>query len=149
VTRYQMLTREQKDAINAKARERYAATRAECNAKKRAWRAARRDEVNAWMREYQRRNRDHYYEYNAANRFGVSRAEIKAMRARSSVCEICGSAPDPKKRLQIDHDHETGVLRGVLCQGCNLGLGAFKDDIARIHKAALYLARHKCKGEVA
>lgn len=40
-------------------------------------------------------------------------------------CENCGSA----HRLCVDHDHKTGRVRGILCHGCNVALGAAKDDI--------------------
>jgi hypothetical protein len=39
----------------------------------------------------------------------------------------------------LDHCHESGVLRGFLCAGCNTGLGLFKDDPALITKAAAYV----------
>jgi hypothetical protein len=146
---YRSLTEEQREKIRADARARYNRDIEKNRARQRAKRTANREAVNANMREYQRRNKDKYYEYNAANRYGVPRAVIQAHRATASVCEICGDPPAPKKRLAIDHDHATGVLRGMLCHTCNLGLGAFKDDVLRIHKAALYLAKHKAKGEVA
>lgn len=145
---YQSLTEEQKERIRANARESYRRNHAVKIQKQRAKRLKDRDGWNAKMREYQRKNRDKYYEYNAANRYGVKRAQIQAMCATSKVCEICGDPPAAKKRLAIDHDHATGKLRGMLCHTCNLGLGAFKDDVLRIHKAAMYLAAHQCKGEV-
>lgn len=145
---YHSLSEERREKIRARARELYREKHAENLAKQRAKRAKNRDAWNAKMREYQRKHRDKYYEYNAANRFGVSRVEIVAIRARSSVCEICGEPPAPKKRLAIDHDHATGKLRGILCHTCNLGLGAFKDNEVKLHKAFMYLMRHKPVGEV-
>lgn len=41
----------------------------------------------------------------------------------------------------VDHDHETGVIRGILCERCNRALGMFGDDIEIIVSAARYLAR--------
>lgn len=50
-------------------------------------------------------------------------------------CEICFST----ESLCIDHDHETKLVRGVLCNDCNLGLGRFHDNIKKLTKAIEYL----------
>lgn len=52
-------------------------------------------------------------------------------------CEIC----DQKKRLVYDHDHSTGKFRGWLCDGCNVSLGRFNDDIALFKRAIEYLQK--------
>lgn len=55
-------------------------------------------------------------------------------------CEICGVAQeDLNKPLNIDHCHSTNEVRGLLCTGCNFGLGFFKDNISNLRKAIVYL----------
>jgi hypothetical protein len=54
---------------------------------------------------------------------------------QGGVCAICGR-PDPE---HVDHDHETGAVRGILCFNCNGGLGQFRDDIDALQCAAVYL----------
>lgn len=55
-------------------------------------------------------------------------------------CAICGTAPKTR-RLNIDHCHATGQVRGLLCPRCNRGLGWFRDRIDLLHGAAVYLRR--------
>lgn len=50
-------------------------------------------------------------------------------------CQICGE----QERLVIDHDHETGLMRGLLCYRHNTGIGLFKDNPEHLLKAADYL----------
>lgn len=65
----------------------------------------------------------------------------------SGNCSICGSSETVTRsgrvrRPSIDHCHRTGVIRGVLCSGCNSGLGLCNDDPARLRAAAEYLERY-------
>jgi hypothetical protein len=63
--------------------------------------------------------------------------------AHDGRCEICGEPPREGGRdLNMDHDHESGEFRGMLCGNCNAGLGRFKDDPARLESAIMYLKRH-------
>jgi hypothetical protein len=54
-------------------------------------------------------------------------------------CAICREALD--RSFHIDHSHESGVVRGLLCRQCNLGLGHFRDNPDWMIQAASYLAR--------
>ena len=82
-------------------------------------------------------------EYQLQKKFGLSRAEYDGMlRHQGGRCAICGSL-DPgtnaKGQFCVDHDHATGEVRGLLCNRCNTGLGAFKDYPQALLKAAVYL----------
>jgi hypothetical protein len=51
------------------------------------------------------------------------------------TCEICGKGG----RMHLDHDHDTGKFRGVLCQGCNTGIGQFYENTQIMQSAIAYL----------
>ena len=52
-------------------------------------------------------------------------------------CAICARTDN----LNVDHDHTTGSIRGLLCHGCNVGLGHFRDQTAHLEAAIRYLAQ--------
>ena len=63
------------------------------------------------------------------------------------VCAICGQPETEKfrgtlRRLSVDHNHETGCYRGLLCGRCNKAIGMFQDDLDLIKKAIQYLQRN-------
>ena len=63
------------------------------------------------------------------------------MRAQKGRCAICGrtSREADTPRLVVDHDHATGKIRGLLCNGCNAGLGFFGEVATRLLAAVEYL----------
>jgi hypothetical protein len=80
-------------------------------------------------------------------RFGITLKEYDAMLAeQSGGCAICGGVDT--RALAVDHDHQTGQVRALLCGPCNTGIGHLGDDPKRILAAAAYLLRYK-KIEVA
>jgi hypothetical protein len=103
------------------------------------------------MRDYRRRRaaagrpvRANNQWFNSIkHRYGITREEYDALTIKQGgLCAICkGSDPRRGKstRLFVDHDHETGRVRGLLCHRCNVALGGFSDDIARLRAAANYL----------
>jgi hypothetical protein len=59
------------------------------------------------------------------------------IEAQGGLCALCRTRP----ATQVDHDHATGAIRGILCLLCNAGLGAFGDDPKVISSAIYYLER--------
>ena len=65
----------------------------------------------------------------------------KLSEEQNHVCAICGGKENSyKKFLHIDHNHETGEIRGLLCRNCNNGLGCFKDNKDYLKQAIEYLS---------
>ena len=60
---------------------------------------------------------------------------------QSGECAICGTDTPggPGERFRVDHNHDTGEVRGLLCNSCNRGLGYFKDSPTFLSKASTYL----------
>jgi hypothetical protein len=78
--------------------------------------------------------------YHLKRRYGITTADADLMLERQGgVCAICRAAP----AAHVDHDHETGAVRALLCFNCNGGLGQFKDDPFLLQMAALYVEGHR------
>lgn len=72
-------------------------------------------------------------------KYGITEEQRAAMLAwQHGVCAICGVSPEQSK-LDVDHNHITGKVRGILCRSCNLALGMFKDDRRLVQIAVAYL----------
>jgi hypothetical protein len=85
----------------------------------------------------------------AAARYGVSVGEVIALaQAQGNRCAICKIHADDiahgtfkHNPLVIDHDHQTGAVRGLLCPNCNPMLGHAKDDVNLLANAISYLTK--------
>lgn len=62
----------------------------------------------------------------------------RMVKQQKGKCKICKSFPD-RPSFDIDHNHKTGQIRGLLCQKCNRGLGHFNHNPKILRKAAKYL----------
>jgi hypothetical protein len=124
--------------------------RTKVRADKRAWYKANKDRVNAESRQKRAENSDWKEKQRERRRrtkrkdmlkycYGMTVAEYEALLlAQNGVCAICETKPDGEP-LGVDHDHVTREVRGLLCRGCNAGLGNYKDHLRRIRRATLYL----------
>lgn len=83
--------------------------------------------------------RQYGIDWKLKDRYGLTRDEYEAMlEAQDNRCPICERSFDEVKP-HIDHCHDTGRVRGVLCGNCNPGLGLFADDVDRLERATRYL----------
>ena len=74
-------------------------------------------------------------------KYGITIEEYEILLAeQNGCCAICLVVTGSDgKRLSVDHNHETGEVRGLLCDNCNTGLGMFKDNPSLLAKAINYL----------
>lgn len=81
------------------------------------------------------------HEKHILETYGLAAQEYWAMyRHQGGVCAICRRAKGYQKKLSVDHDHATGMIRGLLCQKCNRDLlGHCRDDVNMLQRAIDYL----------
>lgn len=73
-------------------------------------------------------------------RKGITIEQHAAMlSAQNGLCAICKGPPPAHRSLDVDHCHATNKVRGLLCSSCNVALGHFRDDIALLNEAQIYL----------
>ena len=73
--------------------------------------------------------------------YGISPKRFDAMYiAQEGRCRICWE-PVEATRMHVDHNHNSGTVRGLLCAGCNLGLGHFRENPSALRAAAIYIDR--------
>lgn len=102
--------------------------------------------------EVQRRYRKKYPEKsilanarNVAKRLGytppiISEYELSVMLINTNQCQCCGRDLTCENRV-LDHCHETGKVRGILCRQCNTGIGSLQDNLEGIKNALFYLSK--------
>ena len=77
--------------------------------------------------------------------YGLTLEKYNAMlEAQNGGCAICGSKTAKTKRngrFCVDHDHQTGEVRGLLCAPCNRGIGLLQDSVTIMEAATKYLSR--------
>lgn len=97
------------------------------------------------------RNRQTVRRYKLKVNFGITLEQYREMFAQQDgLCAICRQPEVTDRRgegrvidLSVDHDHDTGVVRRLLCGNCNRGLGNFQDSLELLEAALLYLREHK------
>ena len=77
-------------------------------------------------------------------KYGVTTEQYTQMLInQSNKCGICLNTFSNSKDTHIDHDHETGIVRGLLCRSCNTGFGMFRENITVLNNAIKYAEVHK------
>lgn len=119
------------------------------NERKKAWNRANPDRDSNRNREYhrnwRRENPDRVRAYDRRqslkSKYGMTPEDFESMLAdQDGVCAIC-LGENKGKCLVVDHCHESGRVRGLLCNACNLAVGHFNDDPRSMRSAAEYIER--------
>lgn len=125
----------------------------------REWKETNRDKVRNYARRFYHKRRTEQPEIMYMERrsqrlkrtYGITSEQYEALLTKQNGrCAICGISQtnQQKGKLHVDHDHKTNAVRGLLCSGCNLGLGTVNDQIKTLKAMITYLQQHNAlKGE--
>jgi Recombination endonuclease VII len=116
-----------KESVLAQQKEYYARTAERRRAYSVAWNKANPERKKATHRLYLYGLTQEHYEF--------------LLREQGERCAICLSDDWGARGPKVDHDHETGAVRGLLCNHCNLLLGHAGDDVEKLRSAIKYLER--------
>lgn len=88
-----------------------------------------------------RAERNRRANYKAA--YGITIEEYdRLLTEQGDACAICREPCPSGRRLAVDHDHETGAVRGLLCGPCNIAIGLMRDSLELLDAAMGYLRSH-------
>jgi hypothetical protein len=77
--------------------------------------------------------------YHLMQKYGIGAIEVdELIRQQGGACAVCRR----REAKQVDHDHDTGEVRGIVCLLCNAAMGAFHDDPHLIRRAIAYVKEH-------
>jgi len=92
----------------------------------------------AYMAEYRRTHKDERRVYNLKHKYGLLPKEYDVLlESQNGVCAICKQSSSTL--LQIDHDHGTDEIRGLLCHACNTTLGLLKENVGTLYAMTDYI----------
>ena len=107
----------------------------------------RKQYMREWQRKSRAANRNYYLDIDIRKKYGVTLQWYEETFSRQNgVCAICKQPESSVIKgkviaMPIDHDHNTGKVRGLLCTKCNRGIGLFRDDINLLKSAIEYLQK--------
>ena len=103
-----------------------------------------KEKIVEYKKQYHIKNRSkhlrNYRNNDLKRKYNITIDEYEIMLINQNMCcAICG---DHFENLNVDHNHDTGEIRELLCGNCNKGLGNFQDNINTLVKAIEYLKKH-------
>jgi hypothetical protein len=110
----------------------------------RRWQRENPERLQAYRREYRRRPERQAAdrEYHLKRKYGITLEQYNEIfEAQDGVCAICREPRPEERTLHVDHDHDTGEIRGLLCFRCNNALGDLRESYDLAVKAVDYLDR--------
>lgn len=112
-----------------------------------AWRRQNLEKCAADQKKHRLANPERFKDYSRKQMYGMGPGAYDAMlAAQEGRCAICRSDKGGGRGgFHVDHCHDLGHVRGLLCHGCNVSLGHFQHDTAVLEAAIQYLNRTKTR----
>lgn len=105
------------------------------------YRRKQREKAAAWYRNNRDYVRARNRELMLLRTYGITAAEYhERLKSQGGACAICRSHPGDGVNLAVDHCHESGLVRGLLCDGCNFAIGRLGDTSHGVQRALSYLS---------
>lgn len=112
------------------------------NQRSKAWRLANQERYSANKKARYQKTKHLAWRRNLLNKYGITVEAYEAMLlVQENRCAICRNV-QTRRRLNVDHCHQTGVVRGLLCDKCNKAIGLFGDSMELINRVIEYLAAY-------
>lgn len=107
--------------------------------RRKRWNKENPEKVRLHKRNFYRKHKDRLTKaapsHHRKHRYGLGEVEYqKLLQKQNNGCALCGQ----KKRLCVDHNHNTGKVRGLLCHGCNIDIRIFDRPVPELLKAWKY-----------
>jgi len=124
---------------------------------KRRYRVKNKDKIKQRSEKYYKEKKDSVIKNcNLKTNYNITVEDFnKMLEEQKHVCLICKLPETAKtnsrqntRKLNVDHCHKTGKVRGLLCSNCNRALGMFKDNIQNLNNAIDYLNKNKEQDEI-
>lgn len=113
----------------------------DCDRKKATeWGDENRERKRETSRAWYANNRDRFRAYDLKRKYGITgTAYAEILQAQDGRCAICRTDDPGARSFHVDHDHETDIVRGLLCSRCNTALGLLREDTTVMAAAIAYL----------
>lgn len=129
-----------KKCILETSRNNYSKTSKLRNQQSAAWAQAHRKTVSNYVIKHRLKFKDRYVDSRLKYMYGITSEDYtRILVEQKGLCAICNSICNTGKQLCVDHNHETGKVRGLLCRSCNSAIGLLKENTGTLLSAIKYI----------
>jgi hypothetical protein len=137
-----MLTEEQREYQRNWYYKNIEKRRADSRLRMKEWRKNNPTAAKGAVKRWLDKNPTHLRNYRLKKSYGISLVQWNELfSAQGGKCAICRNVATSDRHWHVDHCHETGAVRGILCNHCNLMIGHAKDNPETLMSAIEYIKR--------